>query len=115
MTGPINVPAQKDILRSANGFSLWDNNITFLIRKDDATIAAFGPTLITSLVPIKLPADPAQPLEAATKQYVDSRTGGGVTNPVAGSQAGLTMWLGTQAQYDAIATKDAKTVYNITG
>jgi hypothetical protein len=40
--------------------------------------------------------------------------GGGVTNPVAGSQSGLTLWVGTQAQYDAIATKDAKTVYNIT-
>ena len=64
---------------------------------------------------IELPADPTAALEAATKQYVDSKTAGGsVTNPVAGSVSGITLWIGTQAQYDAIATKDAKTVYNIT-
>ena len=73
MTGTINVPATKDILRSANGFSLYDNAVTFLIRKDDVSIAAFGPTLITSTVPVKLPADPTQALEAVTKQYVDAR------------------------------------------
>jgi hypothetical protein len=39
---------------------------------------------------------------------------GGVTNPVNGSVVGMTLWIGTQAAYDAIATKDAKTVYNIT-
>ena len=37
-----------------------------------------------------------------------------VTNPVAGSVAGLTLWVGSQAQYNAIAVKDAKTIYNIT-
>jgi hypothetical protein len=30
-----------------------------------------------SLVPIELPGDPTQPLEAATKQYVDAQGGGG--------------------------------------
>jgi serine acetyltransferase len=146
MTGTINVPAGKDAVRTVNGFSLYDNNVSFLIRKDDVTIAAFQSTLHTSTVPIKLPADPTDPLHAATKQYVDSKSStytlptasatvlggikigaglaidaGGVvsasssvTNPVAGSQSGLTLWVGTQAQYDAIATKDAKTVYNIT-
>jgi hypothetical protein len=39
----------------------------------------------------------------------------GVANPVNGSVAGMTMWMGTQAAYDAIATKDAKTLYSITG
>jgi hypothetical protein len=29
--------------------------------------------LITSSVPIKLPADPTQALEAATKQYIDNK------------------------------------------
>jgi hypothetical protein len=37
----------------------------------------------------------------------------GVTNPVAGSVADMKLWTGTQAAYDAIATKDAKTVYHI--
>jgi hypothetical protein len=41
--------------------------------------------------------------------------GGGVTNPVAGSASGMTIWIGTQSAYDAIATKDAKTLYHITG
>ena len=41
-------------------------------------------------------------------------SGAGVANPVAGSVAGLTMWVGTQAAYDAIGTKDTKTVYNVT-
>ena len=42
-----------------------------------------------------------------------SAAGGGVANPVAGSVAGLTLWVGTQAAYDAIATKDSKTLYHI--
>jgi hypothetical protein len=44
-----------------------------------------------------------------------SAAGGGVANPVNGSVAGMTLWMGTQAAYDAIATKDAKTLYSITG
>ena len=46
-----------------------------------------------------------------------SVAGGGstVTNPVAGSAAGLTIWIGNQTAYDAIATKDSKTLYHITG
>ena len=38
--------------------------------------------------------------------------GGGVTNPVAGSVEGLTLWLGTQAEYDTL-TPDASTIYYI--
>jgi hypothetical protein len=41
--------------------------------------------------------------------------GSSVTNPVAGSTSGMTIWIGTQSAYDAIATKDAKTLYHITG
>lgn len=51
---------------------------------------------------------------AVTADGTLSASGGGVTNPVEGSVAGLVMWVGTQAQYDAIATKDAKTIYSIT-
>ena len=39
-------------------------------------------------------------------------SGGGVANPVAGSVEGLTLWLGSQAAYDAL-TPDAKTIYYI--
>ena len=35
------------------------------------------------LVPIQLPADPVNPLEAATKQYVDSGAGGGISQAAA--------------------------------
>jgi hypothetical protein len=38
----------------------------------------------------------------------------GVANPVAGSAPGMVIWTGTQAAYDGL-TKDAKTVYFITG
>jgi hypothetical protein len=74
-------------------------------------------TTIASSAPITVAAAPAADTELANKAYVDSKagTGGGssVANPVNGSAAGLTMWVGTQAAYDAIATKDAKTVYNV--
>jgi hypothetical protein len=32
-----------------------------------------------------------------------------------GTASALTLWTGTQAEYNAIATKDAKTVYVVTG
>ena len=74
-------------------------------------------TTIASSAPITVAAAPAADTELANKAYVDSvaGTGGGssVANPVNGSAAGLTLWVGTQAAYDAIATKDAKTVYNV--
>jgi hypothetical protein len=69
-------------------------------------------TMIASSAPITVAAAPATANELANKAYVDSKAGG-VTNPVAGSVEGLTLWLGTQAAYDAIATKDAKTVYYV--
>ena len=72
-------------------------------------------TSIASSAPITVAAAPTAATELANKAYVDSKAGGGgVTNPVAGSVEGLTLWLGTQAEYDAIAAKDAKTVYYIT-
>ncbi len=44
----------------------------------------------------------------------DGTLSASITNPVSGSAAGMVLWVGTQAQYDAIATKSATTVYNIT-
>jgi hypothetical protein len=84
-----------------------------------------GPTLsksgtsIAASAPITVAAAPAAATEVANKAYVDSAVaaggGGGssVANPVTGSAAGLTLWVGGQAAYDAIATKDSKTVYNV--
>jgi hypothetical protein len=40
-------------------------------------------------------------------------SGGGITNPVAGSVANMKLWTGTQAQYDAL-TKDPLTIYHVT-
>jgi hypothetical protein len=70
-------------------------------------------TMIAASAPITVAAAPATDTELANKAYVDSKSGGGVTNPVAGSVSGMTLWTGTQAQYDGISTKDAKTVYYI--
>lgn len=45
--------------------------------------------------------------------YVDlSNPVNALTNPVTGVSI-KTLWVGTQAQYDAIAVKDANTQYNI--
>jgi hypothetical protein len=73
---------------------------------------------IASSAQITVAAAPVAPSELANKAYVDAAVaagGGGssVTNPVAGSAAGLTLWTGSQAAYDAIATKDPKTVYMV--
>jgi hypothetical protein len=70
-------------------------------------------TSIASSAPITVDAAPTAATELANKAYVDAAAGGGVANPVAGSTSGLTLWLGSQAAYDAIATKDAKTIYYI--
>ncbi|AWY03826.1 hypothetical protein SEA_NEDARYA_7 [Gordonia phage Nedarya] len=52
--------------------------------------------------------------DAVNKNQLDA----GLVNKVSGSNNGtpaaLTLWKGTQAQYDAIATKDANTVYVVT-
>lgn len=37
------------------------------------------------------------------------------SNIVTGTSSSYTIWVGTQAQYEAIATKDATTIYLITG
>ena len=37
-----------------------------------------------------------------------------LSNPVTGSAAPLVVWTGTQAQYDAIPTKNANTLYFVT-
>jgi len=58
--------------------------------------------LIIATGPVALPADPASALHAATKQYVDSKTG---TNPQ--------VWEGTQAQFDALATIDPTWFYYV--
>jgi hypothetical protein len=77
-----------------------------------------GPSLsrsgaaIASSGPITVAAAPATPNELTNKVYVDSAIAtAGVANPVAGSVAGLTLWTGSQSAYDAIGTKDPKTVY----
>jgi hypothetical protein len=79
-----------------------------------------GPTLsksgtsIASSAPITVASAPATPNELANKVYVDSAIAvSGVANPVAGSTSGLTLWTGSQSAYDAVATKDPKTVYMV--
>jgi hypothetical protein len=55
-----------------------------------------------ALVPIQLPGDPTQPLEAATKQYVDAKlSGGSVTEvwvgPDAPSDPNVLLWYDSDA------------------
>jgi hypothetical protein len=127
-----------------SGGVAFRNNTSNIINHTAAEIAAYvpittagagvgvrfgsgGPTLskagttIASSAPITVAAAPTADTQLANKAYVDAQVaaggGGGssVTNPVAGSVAGMVLWTGTQAAYDAIATKSATTVYHITG
>jgi hypothetical protein len=72
---------------------------------------------IASSAAITVGTAPVAPTEVTNKAYVDAAVaaggGGGVTNPVAGSVAGLTLWTGTQAQYDALASKPSTTIFYI--
>jgi predicted RecA/RadA family phage recombinase len=72
---------------------------------------------------VTLPSAPTADLHAATKKYVDDKvvnnvTGGSTT--VAPSQSAVKnyvdgrIWSGTQAEYDAIGTKDPAVLYCIT-
>jgi hypothetical protein len=83
------------------------------------TLSKSGTTIAAS-APITVAAAPTGGTELANKAYVDSAVaaggGGGstVTNPVAGSVAGMVIWTGTQSAYDGL-TKSNSTVYFITG
>jgi hypothetical protein len=70
-------------------------------------------TSIAASAPITVAAAPTADTELANKAYVDAAAGGGVANPVAGSVSGLTLWLGSQAEYDALATKPSTTIFYI--
>jgi hypothetical protein len=61
-------------------------------------------TSIASSAPITVAAAPVNATEVANKAYVDSKV-------VPASEYKL--WVGSQVAYDAIATKDPNTIYNI--
>jgi hypothetical protein len=124
-----------------SGGVAFRNNTSNIINHTAAEIAAYVPitasggavgvrfgsggpslsksgTLIASSAPITVAAAPATANELANKAYVDAQVaagGGGssVTNPVAGSVANMVLWTGSQSAYDAVATKDPKTVYMV--
>jgi hypothetical protein len=119
-------------LNSANIATFTNASVTYtapIVTANNATAVRFGsagPTLgvnagvIQSSSLISAAAAPTAPEHLANKAYVDAQVaagGGGssVTNPVSGSVSGMVLWTGTQAAYDAIATKSATTVYHITG
>ncbi len=84
MTGTINVPDSINAIRTASGFNLIGNSAAFAVRLNTTNLMSFGVNTTDSFKPIALPADPLQPLHAATKQYVDAKfAGGGYVLPVA--------------------------------
>ena len=52
-------------------------------------------------------------LTAAADGTLSVSGGASVTNPVEGSSPGMVLWVGTQAAYDAIATKNSQTLYHL--
>lgn len=72
----------------------------------DATSSSRGVVLKTSYTvgPMDLTDDESVPTVKATKAIADSAANSAISNKI---------WVGTQAQYDAIATKDASVLYFI--
>jgi hypothetical protein len=114
MTGSITFPIQKGIVWDAETSMIAYGSKYVKIKAGSAEIEINGVQAgLTVNVPITT-INPTLPVHVATKDYVDniaSRVS--VTNPVNGSVGGLILWVGTQAEYNAIATKDAKTIYNV--
>jgi hypothetical protein len=142
MTGVITLPSGTNglVIKGTNynllggsGGVAFRNNTSNIVNFSGGEVAAYvpittagsgvgvkfgsgGPTLsksgtmIAASAPITVAAAPATNTELANKAYVDSKA---VANPVAGSVAGLTLWTGTQAEYDALATKPSTTIFYI--
>jgi hypothetical protein len=70
-----------------------------------AGVARFtiGSALLTALVPVQLPADPANALEAATKQYVDTKAPAAATAAEYRANSAPTKMLTPGAVWDAAA------------
>lgn len=80
-----------------------DAGVELWVKQDENSTAVLDARYINSLGdemrgPLLLHSDPVDPLEAATKGYIDAR-----------------IWFGTLAQYNAITTKDATVLYVIQG
>jgi len=105
------------------------SGVTNLTTDLTARLLKAGDTMTGPLV---LPADPTTALQAATKQYVDTKAAGGNEVSVGPSDPGTTgldlwfdtdavaptpaVWLSmTQAAYDALPSKDPNTLYVIVG
>jgi hypothetical protein len=63
-------------------------NGNYRFEKGGASLLEIGTTTHQSFKPILLPADPTQNLEAATKQYVDSKAGGAFLPLAGGTMTG---------------------------
>ncbi len=76
-------------------------------------------TSIASSAPITVAAAPTADTQLANKAYVDSQAGGGgvpanvVTGTTSTTPTAFVLWVGTQAEYDAIATPLSNTIYYI--
>jgi hypothetical protein len=73
MTGTINVPNGINFIQTASNFCFMGSTAGVTVRSGTTNLLAFGLNSIDAFKPIALPADPTTALQAATKQYVDSR------------------------------------------
>jgi hypothetical protein len=73
MTGTINVPNGINAFNTASGFNIIGSAAGLTVRFNTTNLLAYGVNQIDAYKPIGLPADPINPLQAATKQYVDNK------------------------------------------
>jgi hypothetical protein len=73
MTGTIKVPDSINALQTASNFNIIGNNTGMFVRQGTTNLWSYGVNSLTAYKPISLPADPTTALQAATKQYVDSK------------------------------------------
>lgn len=91
MTGTINVPNGTPALNTASGFNLIGSVSGLAIRLNTTNLLSYSVNLIEAYKPVALPADPLQPLHAATKQFVESKVGAYL--PLAGgAMTGMTTY-----------------------
>jgi hypothetical protein len=84
MTGTIRVPDSINAVQTASGFNLIGNTAGLTVRYNTTSLLTFGINTVDSAKPINLPGDPTANLHAATKQYVDGKTGAGTYLPLTG-------------------------------
>jgi hypothetical protein len=118
---PIQLPAGSAAATSLHfgtaGTGLFGAANTINLAISNTQVAVFGSSVLTTLVPLALPADPTLPLYAATKQYVDAKVaaGGGGSAVACAYDAYAYNGLQINGAHDVDQLVPADTIVNVNG